>query len=123
MSFGLRRARLGCCGLRFWRRAHHRDAILVEMPFADRLDLRRSAKVGLARVGAHRIPDRSIAAVVGADLAESHRDPIDAAAATVLPTVESSLIPRRRFTSRATELSVWNCVLVEPLSEVLVARS
>jgi hypothetical protein len=47
--------------------------------------------------------------------------PIEADAATVLPTVESSLRPSRRLTSRATELRVWNCVLVEPPSDVLVA--
>jgi hypothetical protein len=47
--------------------------------------------------------------------------PTDADAATLLPTVESSLMPRRRFASRATELRVWNCVLVEPPSDVVVA--
>ena len=43
------------------------------MPFADWLDLGRSAEVWLARVGTDRIPDRSVATVVGADLADAHR--------------------------------------------------
>jgi hypothetical protein len=47
--------------------------------------------------------------------------PMEADAAIVFPTVESSLRPSRRLTSRATEFKVWNWVLVEPPSEVLVA--
>ena len=46
---------------------------------------------------------------------------MEADVAIALPTVESSFRPSLRFTSRATELSVWNCVLVEPPSDVLVA--
>lgn len=52
---------------------HHRDAILPEVPFVDRLDLGRRTEVGLARIYPHRVPDRAIAAVVRADLAETHR--------------------------------------------------
>ena len=48
--------------------------------------------------------------------------PTEADAATLLPTVEPVVAQAQpAIHVAATELRVWNCVLVEPPSDVLVA--